>query len=140
MSAAAAKWARVQVLPQTEKAVLKALADAYSPRWGYSGPSQKKVAAEIGVSRETVNRALARLVSKGLITAITAPRKKGQWERCVYTLALYTVAQDPEHRVTQDHTGPCDLHQTRRRVTHDHTSRIESSAGFGVITGGRASA
>lgn len=101
MSAAASKWARAQILPQTEKAVLRALADAYSPRWGRSDISQAKVAAQVGVTRETVNRAITRLISLGLISRNSAPRKKGQWERRVYSLAM-----DPAPaRVTQDHTS-----------------------------------
>jgi DNA-binding transcriptional MocR family regulator len=149
MSAAAVKWARAQVLPQTEKAVLMALAQAYSPRWGYSQPSQQKIADDIGVARETVNRVIARLVEKRLVTSLTAQRKKGQWDRRVYLLnpegGGIPTAKKPRRRVTQDHTAPCDFHQTRHRVTQDHTSRRETFAKgektlskVSIVSGGRA--
>lgn len=135
MSAAAKKWARAQTLPQTEKAVLNALADAYSVRFGYSDASQQKIADDIGVSRETVNRAISRLVEKRLITSLTTTRKKGQWDRRVYLLnPVGGGIQQPKkapRRVTQDHTAPCDFHQTRHRVTQDHTSRIGKSRAGG---------
>lgn len=122
MSAAALKWAKTQKLTQTDKAVLLALADAHSPRWGYSEPSQKKIAETIGVTRETVNRSIVRLETAGLISKASAPRKKGQWDRRVYVLNP-NGGGIPDSRVTQDHTAPCDFNQTRHRVTQDHTSR-----------------
>lgn len=126
MSAAAVKWALAQDLPQTQKAVLVALARAYSPRWGYSSPAQSTIAKEVGIARETVNRTLTVLASKGLISAGNKPRKKGRWDRKFYNLApLEGGIKGPKkrsHRVTQDHMAPCDNDQTRHRVTQDHTS------------------
>lgn len=137
MRAAIVKWAKAQDLPQTEKAVLRALADYYSPRWGRSEPSQSKIAKDIGVTRETVNRVLSRLIERGLIARDTAPRKKGQWERRVYTLLIGGEAG----RVTEDHTAPCDFNQTRHRVTQEHTSRKGITPAKGeTFGGGRASA
>jgi len=127
MSAPAIKWAVSQDLPQTEKAVLIALARAYSPRWGHSKPTQKKVADEVGVTRETVNRKLLSLAKRGLISIGTEPRKGGQWDRRFYMLAPLQggikTRTKRAHRVTQNHTAPCDSHQTRHRVTEDHTSK-----------------
>ncbi|WP_226780321.1 helix-turn-helix domain-containing protein [Oceaniglobus trochenteri] len=129
MSAAAVKWAIAQNLPQTEKAVLLSLARAHSPRWGRSDISQQKIADEVGVTRETVNRRIVSLASKGLISVVTEPRKKGQWDRRLYILAPLEggikAPQKSRNRVTQDHTAPCDSHQTRHRVTQDHTSRAD---------------
>ena len=148
MSAAAVKWALSQNLPQTEKAVLVALARAHSPRWGYSMPAQSDVAAEIGVTRETVNRKMVSLAKKGLLSVGTKPRKKGQWDRRFYILApLEGGIQAPkkrQHRVTEDHTAPCDFHQTRHRVTEDHTSRADknsrartlNTSGLKLVSGG----
>lgn len=82
----AEKWSYTQNLPQTEKAVLAALARRYSPRWGRCEVTQKQVADEIGVTRETVNRTLSRLMSKKVITIGTLPRKDGQWDRKYYIL------------------------------------------------------
>lgn len=132
MSARAVKWALAQNLSQTKKAVLVSLARGHSPRWGYSLKTQSEVAAEIGVRRETVNRTIAELVGDRLISIGTAPRKKGQWDRRFYILAPLEggikSASRPARRVTQDHTAPCDFHQTRHRVTHDHTSRAVMSS------------
>ena len=86
MSAAAEKWARAQDLPQTEKAVLSALARAFSPRWGRSEPTQTQMANEIGVTRETVNRTLRSLEIKKVISIGTLPKIKAQWDRRFYTL------------------------------------------------------
>ena len=115
MSAAAVKWAIAQELPQTEKAVLLALARAHSPRWGYSMPSQAKMADEIGVTRETVNRKLTALAKKGTISIGTAPRKMGQWDRRFYILAPLEggikAPRKSRPRVTQDHTSRIDNHR-----------------------------
>lgn len=131
MSAHAVKWAIAQNdLPQTEKAVLVSLARDYSPRWGYSLKSQAAVAAEIGVRRETVNRAVKALEKKGKIAVGTAERKKGQWDRRFYRLAPLEggikAPVKPARRVTHDHTAPCDSHQTRHRVIQSHTSRRDN--------------
>ena len=127
MTKAAVKWALNQKLPQTEKAVLLALARAYSPRWGRSTPTQSLIASEVGVTRETVTRTLSSLEKKGKISIGTQPRKKGQWDRNFYTLAPHeggiNVGKRPQHHVTEDHMVPCDFHQTRHHVTEDHTSR-----------------
>lgn len=131
MSKAAVKWARQQSLPMVEKAVLLALAEDYSPRWGVSGPTQSSVAATIGTSREAVNRAIKRLAIKGLIRVISEDRKRGEWDRRSYALnPAGGGIERPKpgyrrasHRVTQDHTAPCDADETRHRVTQDHTSR-----------------
>jgi DNA-binding transcriptional MocR family regulator len=123
MSAAAMKWARQQTLSQTQKAVLVALASHHSPRSGYSKPSQQQIAYEIGVSRETVNRATKALEASQHIKSTRTPRKKGQWEQCFYVLNMPPVsAKNRGRRVTEDHTAPCDFDQTRHRVTEDHTS------------------
>jgi DNA-binding MarR family transcriptional regulator len=82
----AEKWAYAQNLPQTEKAVLAALARRYSGRWGRCEVTQKQIADEIGVTRETVNRKLASLEKKQTISAGTLPRKDGQWDRNFYIL------------------------------------------------------
>jgi CRP-like cAMP-binding protein len=84
--AAAQKWVVAQTLPQTEKSVLGVLARRYSQRWGRSEVTQQQIADELGVTRETANRALKRLEDKGVISVGTLPRKKGQWDRKFYTL------------------------------------------------------
>ena len=142
MSAAAVKWAKSQDIPQTEKAVLLAIADAHSIRWGFSAPSQQTMARDIGVTRETVNRAIVRLEARGLIIKATIPRKKGQWDRRVYSINHKFEAKSRPNfrasRVTQDHTAPCDFHQTRHRVTQDHTSRRDNVVALRMVASGGA--
>lgn len=142
MSAGAVKWAIAQDLPQTEKAVLVSIARGHSPRWGYSLKSQAEVAAEIGVRRETVNRAVKSLEKKGKLEVGTAERKKGQWDRRFYRLAPLEggikAPEKPASRVRHDHTAPCDFHQTRHRVIQSHTSRRDNfdaapKVGFGNV-------
>ena len=132
MSAVAVKWALSEKLPQTRKAVLVSYAREHSPRWGYSLKSQAAVAAELSIARETVNRHVRALVRDGLMKEGTLPGKKGQWDRRIYSFPMLDNKAKParkrSHRVTQDHTAPCDSDQTRHRVTDDHTSRRDNCA------------
>lgn len=77
--AAAQKWAIAKVLPQTQKGVLMALARSYSPRWGRCERTQKQIAEELGLSRETVNRTLAKLEAQDIISIckLQIAKKKG---------------------------------------------------------------
>lgn len=134
MSAAAVKWAKSQQLPQTQKAVLVSIADHHSPRWGVSKPSQKTIAYDVGVSRETVNRAIKALEVKNYLKSDRNDRKKGQWEQCAYRLNMPPLAAKKRaDRVTQDHMAPCDDNQTRHRVTEDHTSKGINVAPTGEV-------
>lgn len=132
MSASAVKWARLQKLPQTEKSILLELARVHSPREGYSVMSQEKIGFNVGVTRKTVNYAIARLVEKGLIMKGTMPRKKGFWDRCFYTLAPLEggikAKKRAPHRVTLGDTVPCNLNAPRYRVTLGDTSKVKSDS------------
>lgn len=127
MSAAAVKWALAQSVRGAEKSVLSALARHHSPRWGTVRATQDEIAGDVGLARETVGRVIKRLAAKGLLHVVPVPGKAGQWDANTYLLnpdggGIAQPKRAP-HRVTQDHTAPCDAHQTRHRVTQDHTTR-----------------
>ena len=84
--AAAVKWAISQTLPQTQKSILGVLARSYSPKWGRCEVTQKQIAGELGITRETANRNLHALENKRVITSGFLDRKEGQWDRKFYIL------------------------------------------------------
>tara|TARA_R110002110_G_scaffold117021_40_gene289297 strand:+ start:2018 stop:2329 length:312 start_codon:yes stop_codon:yes gene_type:complete len=90
MTRAAEKWAMAMNLPRTEKTILMALARSYSLRRGRSERTQTQIAAEVFVTRETVNRGLKSLERKKVIQIGTLPRKKGQWDRRFYVFNGFT--------------------------------------------------
>ena len=136
MSAAAVKWARAQGLRGGEHVVLMAMAKLYSPRWGMCRATQAEIAAEVGMTRQGVQRIIYRLETKGMVQRAEQDREKGQWDRVFYFLNPRRGGiQEPQRtrtkrvsRVTEDHTAPCDSHQTRPRVTEDHNTREKDSA------------
>jgi DNA-binding transcriptional ArsR family regulator len=73
----ATKWARVQNLHKTPKAVLLNLADRADPRTDYCFPGQKTIASDTGLSERTVRRALTYLEECGYIKRWERRRRDG---------------------------------------------------------------
>lgn len=129
MTASATKWARGCDLARTEKAVLLALASYYSPRHGYSAPTQSQLAADTGLARETILRVARRIEKAGHI-AIVKSRKKGQWERCHYLLnPLGGGIKSRSNHVTPRHLDHVTPTKHGDHVTPRHTSREKGYAG-----------
>ena len=136
MSAAAVKWARAQGLRGGEHVVLMAMAKLYSPRWGMCRATQAEIAAEVGMTRQGVQRIIYRLETKGMVQRAEQDREKGQWDRVFYFLNPRRGGiQEPQrgerkrsHRATEDGTAPCNPEEARHRATEGGTSRESNSA------------
>ena len=118
MSVKAMAWAWEQNVSSTVKLVLIALAD-HTDNDGLCWPGQKGIGDKCGIARETVNRALAKLVELKLIEAVRRFDEDGHQRSNRYQLALKRGGC-----VTDDHKGG-EL-ESRGGVTDDHT---ESSLG-----------
>lgn len=62
------RWAKAQTgLPSSEKFVLLMIADLYNAEWSRAWPSHARLAEITGLSKDTVKRAIAGLVARGLV-------------------------------------------------------------------------
>lgn len=108
----------------TEKLVLFALASHLPSIW----PSQSTLAAETGLTRETINRTLRSLSGRDIIK--TEPRISGNYE---YKIAVpLSQTLDPE-KVGHLKTPADGVTHDHRGVTHDHRGCDPRSQGVVIL-------
>lgn len=113
-------WAWAQEITATEKLILLALAD-HSDDTGYCWPGQKGLAVKCGVSRETVNRTIKSLESKGKLQIIQ------QFDNLDRPMAnRYQLGSKQGGMVIDDHRGS-DF-KSQGYVTQDHTNLSEEES------------
>ena len=128
MSIRAIVWAFEQECPSpAAKLVLIKLADHCNEE-GECWPSQGRIAADTGLSRETVNRQIPRLVASGLITAQQRVNGIGQlpnryflrcdWRSHPPVISGHTPCDDRSHPpVISGHTEPLRENLQKNRQT-----------------------
>lgn len=119
MSIKAICWAFEQDLPPTSKLVLLKLADNANDD-GWCWPSQATLARHTSLTRETVNRHIAKLEESGHLT-VKRRKQEGVNLPNHYLLNLRGVVSDEGGVVTEDHNG--SDRRSQPVVTEDHTNR-----------------
>ena len=114
-----------QELSSTEKLVMLALADHANDEGKSIYPSQDRLAMKTGLSRETINRHVKRLIQKGIIRKIGYRGDRAnvlEVEIVVESLLTRCDGEShlPQEGVTEDHTR-CDG-ESQAGVTEDHTN------------------
>ena len=95
MSIKVMAWAWEQELPAVTKFILIALAD-HADDEGVCWPGQKGIAKKCGVSRQTVNAHIKKLLDMGLLTWTVRHRDDGSITSNLYQLTLRPALQDSQ--------------------------------------------
>jgi GntR family transcriptional regulator len=102
----------------------------YKP--GDTLPSELDLAAEYGVSRDTVRRALGRLTQEGLLTS--GRGRLGRQVRSNKPLTFYATTSESEQRVAdQGRNAAQDISVAIEEVSHEVSTRLELAAGELVV-------
>jgi DNA-binding transcriptional ArsR family regulator len=97
MSWQATSWALQQKVGQpARKLVLLALAN-YADEHGICWPSQGRLAEDVEMSLDTIQRHTKKLIAAGLLTVTRPPKRRGQWQTFVYQLAIPQAAARPQN-------------------------------------------
>jgi hypothetical protein len=112
MSGQALSWAKDQRAPDsTSKAVLMALAD-YANQKGEAWPAVRELAGELQLSERTVQRALGKLVTAGLLSRAAQFRSNGSQSTDRYTFPLPKKGASEGGTPVTDCHPPGDTHVT----------------------------
>ncbi|UFZ02931.1 helix-turn-helix domain-containing protein [Bradyrhizobium ontarionense] len=93
MSWQATAWAVEQIVgPPARKLLLLVLAN-YADEHGICWPSQDTLAANTGMSLDTVQRQTKKLQDGGFLTISRPPKRRGQWQTFVYQLHMPSLTR-----------------------------------------------
>lgn len=105
MSWQATAWAVGQkVGPPARKLLLLVLAN-YADEHGICWPSQDTLAANTGMSLDTVQRQTKKLQEAGFLTITRPPKRRGQWQTFVYQLSLREQLPRPRNAPRSNPSG-----------------------------------
>lgn len=88
-------------LPPTEKLVLLVIANYINDASGDAWPSQNTLASDTGLARQTVNKAISRLVKKGILTSCRRS-KDGKLTSNIYRINTVAVSDTEGGDVAQN--------------------------------------
>ena len=88
-------------LPPTEKFVLLAITDFVNDEKGYAWPSQETLAAKTGLSRQTVNKAIKRLVGRNILISMRRS-EKGKSTSNLYRINHVALVDTQTNNVAQN--------------------------------------
>jgi biotin operon repressor len=88
-------------LPPTEKLVLLVIANYINDASGDAWPSQNTLASDTGLARQTVNKAISRLVKKGILTSCRRS-KDGKLTSNIYRINTVAVIDTEGGDVAQN--------------------------------------
>ncbi len=107
---AAFKWAKKQKnLSHTQKSVLICIADFLNDEKGFAWPSQKTIASETSLHRETVHRACIELHKKGLISWTKSKKENGTFSSNKYVINHVAECNNPSNGCIVMRFGGKDL-------------------------------
>ncbi|WP_375308392.1 helix-turn-helix domain-containing protein [Bradyrhizobium sp. A11] len=105
MSWQATAWALQQRVGQpARKLVLLALAN-YADEHGICWPSQERLAEDVEMSLDTIQRHTKKLREAGLLTVTRPPKRRGQWQTFVYQLAITVQTTRPQPAARSKHVA-----------------------------------
>ena len=88
-------------LPPTEKLVLLAITDFVNDEKGYAWPSQETLATKTGLSRQTVNKVIKRLVRRNILISMRRS-EKGKSTSNLYRINHVALADTQTNNVAQN--------------------------------------
>lgn len=88
-------------LPPTEKFVLLAITDFVNDEKGYAWPSQETLASKTGLSRQTVNKVIKRLVGRNILISMRRS-EKGKSTSNLYRINHVALADTQTNNVAQN--------------------------------------
>jgi pyocin large subunit-like protein len=116
---APSRWAwKVRGITPTQKLVLLCIVSYYNAAQRVSFPSQSTIAAETGLSRRTVIRAINDLEELGLIHKQKLKRDSGEWWRTRYRLPEL----DPDSLLKSD--GTPRAREVEAELYFDHEGKF----------------
>ena len=88
-------------LPPTEKFVLLAITDFVNDEKGYAWPSQETLASKTGLSRQTVNKVIKRLVGRNILISMRRS-EKGKSTSNLYRINRVALVETQANNVAQN--------------------------------------